>query len=312
MIWLLGFLMLANLVRPAALPRGTTGPRLGFVATLGGSVAALDLASGRLVWSRELAGTPWIAGPDLVVVAAPQPPGIVLTVLAAQDGSPVREIALAAPPELAEPAGDFDLDLRLTESTLELAWRLPGRYAGGAPPPPFVREREAGELAGAARCDLASGRVVELPPERAPAAGESWAYRRRGTWRERGWTVGDRTLHLAFEGGTLWLQGDGPGATRTALGTAAGFEPVVTPCGRFLFVRPTKPAGPWTVFSLPDGDRLGRLDWPAEAQLPTVVGERAFCLHSSLLLATDIATGRTAWRFDLGPGGPAAPPALPR
>jgi outer membrane protein assembly factor BamB len=312
MTWLIGFLMLANLVRPAALPRGTTGPRLGFVATLGGSVVALDLASGRPVWSREITGTPWIAGPEVVVVAAPRPPGVALTVLGAHDGSMVRELALAVPAELAAPAGDFDLELGLSGSTLEIAWRLPGRYAGGAPPPTFVREREAGELAGAARCDLTSGSVVPLPVERGPAVGESWPYRRRGTWRETGWTVGERTLRLAFEGGTLWLQRDGPGETRSALGTAAGFEPVVTPCGRFLFVRATKPAGPWAVFSLPDGRRLGNLDWPAEAQLPTVVGERAFCLHSSLLLATDIATGRTVWRFDLGPGAPAAVPDLPR
>ena len=312
MTWL-SFVMMATLAGPAPLPRGTTGPRLGFVATLGGSVTALELSSGRPVWSRTVAGTPWIADAGVVVVAAPKPPGVALTVLGAQDGSVVRELSLSVPGELAEPAGDFDLDLRLSGSTLELAWRLPGRYAGGAPPPPFVREREAGELAGAVRCDLTSGSLVPLPAERAPATGESWPYRRRGTWRERGWTVDDRPLGLAFEGGTLWLRRGGPrGDTRSALGTAEGFEPVVTPCGRFLFVRSTKPAGPWTVFSLPDATRLGSLDWPAEAQLPTVVGGRAFCLHSSLLLATDIATGRTVWRFDLGPGAPAGVPELPR
>ena len=310
MAWLIGFVMMATLVGP--LPRGTTGPRLGFVATLGGSVAALDLASGRLVWSREVAGTPWIADSDLVVVAAPGTTGVALTVLAARDGSVVRELPLAVPGELAEPAGDFDLDLRLAGSTLELAWRLPGGYRGGAPPPPFVREREAAGREGALRCDLTSGSVVPLPVERGREAGESWPYRRRGAWRESGWIVDDRPLGLAFEGGTLWLRRGGPEGTRSALGAAEGFEPVVTPCGRFLFLRPTKPAGPWSVHSLPDAARLGSLDWPPEAQLPTVVGGRAFCLQSSLLIATDIATGRTVWRFDLGPGAPAAAPALPR
>ena len=302
--------MAAPVAPASSFPRGTATSGHGYATTFGRGVVALELATGRPAWTSSLAGTPWAAGSGLVAVAAPKVAEVIVAVLEAADGTLHREVSLPVPAELAQPAGDFDLEARLAGSSLEVAWRLPARYEGGAPPPAFARERETVARTGALRCDLGTGVVVRLPVEIDAPLPQSWPYRRRGAWRERAWRIGDLPMSLSFDDRALSLQR--PGRAPRPLARAEGFEPVVTPCGRFLFVRPTKPPGPWELYSLPEAHRLGTLDWPPEAQLPAVAGGRAFCLLASRLVAADIATGKTLWSFDLGPIPAARPPQLPR
>lgn len=302
--------MTSSLVTPEPLPRGVAGHGRGFVSSFEGHVVALDLSSGRRLWATEQLGTPWIVGRYEVFVASPRGNNVSLSVLSTMEGTPIRSVSLPAPPVLAEAAGDFDLDLRLGDKALEVAWRVPFRYSGGAPPPEVVRTREEREASGSLRYDIIRGEVTTTDPNEPRPRLASWPYRRRGTWRETGWYAGGELVSLELDRSTLSLRRGGGESLPLAEGN--GFEPVVTPCGSFLFLRRTVPPDQrWRIFSVPGAEPIGEVSWPTDAQLPTVVGERAYCLSSSILLASDLAIGKASWTYDLGSGRRAVPPSLP-
>ncbi|HEU4396683.1 MAG TPA: PQQ-binding-like beta-propeller repeat protein [Actinomycetota bacterium] len=162
-------------------PRGVADPGAAraFVRDRAGTVLALDLATGEVLWRAGPGLRPLSVVGDMVVAARiARRNAIELVMLDAEDGRELRASEPLTLPDWAPASLDDtpDYALRTEEEgrTVVLRWTAQARYRGGAPPSPTVQAAAEREASGAARVDVDSGAVEPLPePAVAPGpAGE--------------------------------------------------------------------------------------------------------------------------------------------
>ena len=139
-----------------------------FVHDRAGSVLALDLVTGAVVWRAGTALRPLTVVGDVVVTASVAPRSAVeIVLLDAEDGHQLRVSQPLALPDWAQPSLDdtpeFSLRAEPEDRAILLRWTASAGYQGGAPPSAAVRAAAAREARGAARVHLDSGDVEPLP-----------------------------------------------------------------------------------------------------------------------------------------------------
>lgn len=165
-------------------PLGKTGF---FPNTIGG-IDALDLATGKVLWSSKEANRPLFAT-DIRLFAQR---GATIHVLhTAENGKPVLEAKpLGFPAWVSVDVAygrSFRSSVRVEGKTMWLSWEARAFYAGGAPPPPKLEKAARKEAAGVVRVDLDTGKVESLDAENI-AAGEVLS-NAAGRGQPQGWYV---------------------------------------------------------------------------------------------------------------------------
>jgi len=140
-----------------------------FVRDRSGTVLALDLRTGEMLW-RAARGLRALAVVDDMLVAArvAAPSALEIVILDTAEGR-VRRVSERLPlPSWVLPSLDdtseFTLRAEPEGRSVVIWWSAQARYQGGAPPSTKVRETFERDAHGAARVDLDTG-AVELLPE---------------------------------------------------------------------------------------------------------------------------------------------------
>jgi hypothetical protein len=163
-------------------PRGVADPGAAraFVHDRAGTVLALDLATGEVLWRAGTGLRPLSVVGDVVVAArVARRNAIELVMLDARDGRELRASEPLALPDWAqaslEDTPDSTLRAEAEGGAVVVRWTARARYRGGAPPSAMVQAAAEREARGAARVDVDSGAVEALPepavaPEHADAS----------------------------------------------------------------------------------------------------------------------------------------------
>jgi outer membrane protein assembly factor BamB len=151
-------------------PRGVADPGAAraFVHDRAGTVLALDLATGEVLWRAGTGLRPLSVVGDLVVAArVARRNAIELVMLDARDGRELRASEPLALPDWAqaslEDTPDSTLRAEAEGGAVVVRWTARARYRGGAPPSAMVQAAAEREARGAARVDVDSGAVEALP-----------------------------------------------------------------------------------------------------------------------------------------------------
>jgi putative pyrroloquinoline-quinone binding quinoprotein len=164
-------------------PRGVADPGAAraFVHDHAGTVLALDLATGEVLWRAGTALRPLSVVGDVVVAArVARRNAIELVMLDARDGRELRASEPLALPDWAQASlddtPDYALRAEAEGGAVVLRWTARARYRGGAPPSAMVQAAAEREARGAARVDVDSGAVEALPePAAAPVHADAGA-----------------------------------------------------------------------------------------------------------------------------------------
>lgn len=139
-----------------------------FVRDRSGTVLALDLRTGEMLW-RAARGLRALAVVDDMLVAAhvSAPSALEIVILDTADGR-VRRVSERLPLPWVlrslDDTSEFTLRTEAEGRSVVIWWSAQARYQGGAPPSTKVRETFERDAHGAARVDLDTG-AVELLPE---------------------------------------------------------------------------------------------------------------------------------------------------
>jgi hypothetical protein len=144
-----------------------------------GGIDAVDLSSGKLLWSTTNAAKPLLLhGRRLVAQAESAAPGnrLRIVVLDAQDaGKRLLETTVQLPKEIQVAIDDglgttFRTGARLHEDKVIVSWQYSKQHIGGAPPGPNAKVRVT---AGAVRIDLKTGHADTLRPDQVASTPET-------------------------------------------------------------------------------------------------------------------------------------------
>lgn len=287
-----------TVTEPVYFPRGAADPagRTGYLAVDGG-VLAVDLSAGQALWRSDHVQRPLIvAGERLAAAHLGADPRVVLL-------EKHGEAVLTSDPVPLPATGK--LRALFQEHRLRLEWEVRGRYAGGAPPPPEIRERESRAAAGAAAIDLGSGAVESLPPplqdgvSRPPIDADDL---------DGPWLAGNTVVELVWDEQALWLRTP-QGTVELARGETVAAEP--TPDGRHLLVRE---GDRWACVSAETGRREATITYEESAREPAILGRRVYYLldHAGTrtVKARDMDSDTVAWELVVGERRPSGPPRL--
>lgn len=158
---------------PRQLPGGGVADpagKTGYFPNTSGGTDALDLATGKLLWSSKDANRPLLATADRLFA---QKRASIFVMDTAQEGKTVREAKSIAFPGWVSVETDYGRSYRgsarLDGDTLLLSWEARAFYAGGARPPPELEKRERKEASGVARLDLKTGKLDSLDADQVAA-----------------------------------------------------------------------------------------------------------------------------------------------
>jgi len=148
--------------------------KTGFFPNTSGGVDALDLGTGKVLWSSKEANRPLVASENRLF--AQKGNGNQLRVVAldtAKEGKRVFESPPLPLPGWAsvEPAYGrrFASSVRLDKNGLFLTWEARAFYAGGAPPPPQVLKAAQMDASGVVQIDVDSGKIEALDGDKIAA-----------------------------------------------------------------------------------------------------------------------------------------------
>jgi len=172
-------------------PKGVFGPyhlpgdgvlapisKMGFLPNTTGGVDALDLVSGKLLWSTKEGNRPLVASEDRVFVQKSEkgkPNQVRLVLLASKDeGRRVFESKpIVLPDWVAVEVAygrSFRSNIRLNNEHLWFTWEARAFYAGGARPTPEIEKAARKEASGVMRVELNFGTVEALDAKAIAAA----------------------------------------------------------------------------------------------------------------------------------------------
>lgn len=160
-------------VLPRQLPGGGVADaagKWGYVPNPAGGIDALDLTSGKLLWSSPDANHPLLAidGRLFARKHDPAKPNVVRVVVldAAQNGKRVLESQAITFPDWVSigvsHGRTFRDSARFESGQLSLIWDATAFYAGGAAPPPEVEQAARKAAAGVVAIDLKDGTTKSL------------------------------------------------------------------------------------------------------------------------------------------------------
>jgi hypothetical protein len=144
--------------------------KTGFFPNTIGGIDALDLATGKVLWSSKEANRPLVATNNRLFVQK----GAAIHVLDTADkGKLILEAKPLGFPGWVSVDVAYGRSFRSSASvegkTLWLSWEARAFYAGGAPPPPEIEKAARKEAAGVARIDLDTGKIESLDVEKIAA-----------------------------------------------------------------------------------------------------------------------------------------------
>jgi hypothetical protein len=194
---------------PKLFPRGVADASAAhaFVRDRAGTVLALDLGTGRVLW-RAGGGLRPLAAAEGVLIAAriAAANALEFAILDAADGRELRVSRRLALPDWVRPAledsPEFTLHIEIEHRAIVVHWRARARYRGGAPPSAKVRASYERDARGAARVDLDSGAIEPLPESAAmaePVAEPALASAEPDVLEQR--EIGDRRYQLFARSG---------------------------------------------------------------------------------------------------------------
>ena len=162
-------------------PRGvadSSGSRA-FVRDRSGTVLALDLRTGTVLWRTESGLRPLTVVDDMLIAVRVNVPGALeVVILDGADGRVRRVSERIALPSWVVPSLDdtaeFTLRAEADRRSVVICWSAQARYQGGAPPSTKVRETFERDHHGRAHVDLDTG-AVEILPESSDVMDDSVA-----------------------------------------------------------------------------------------------------------------------------------------
>ncbi len=293
-----------KVVPPAsyALPFGVADDRTGFFKNDKGGIDAVDLRSGKALWTAKVAGTPLaVAGPRLVAQV-----GKKVVVLDTGTGKPIRESAALGFPDWVAVGTAYGRSYAargwVDGDKFYLAWEARAWYAGGARPTPEVERRARKHAAGVARIDLATGKVDMLEREKAPRPPGPKVHPAVAKAAARSvWTAGGQESVVRTAGKyavAADLEAKGPQQSvvlrRWELDGGKELAPVTLLTNRSLrvewgadnkvvlvhpaLVREALPAGDyaWWAFSAQTGKQVGKFEYAEGTAQATALGPHAY------------------------------------
>lgn len=155
--------------KPVPFPRGLADPDASraYVRAAAGTVMALDLASGQVLWRSAVGDLRPVTmvGDMLVTARIAKPAAVELVILAIADGRILRVSKPLPLPDWAQPSLDdtpeFTLRAEAEAQSAIIRWAAQARYHGGAPPSVQIRKSYERDAQGGARLDLETG-AIEL------------------------------------------------------------------------------------------------------------------------------------------------------
>jgi hypothetical protein len=166
-----------DVVVPTLIPHGVADASgtTGYVADRAGGILAIDLKSGKVLWSTSAATRPLLVIGSLLAAGESRDPNTLRVVLLDSDRR--GEVTLVSEPvifpEWVE-IGQYDNDsfrMRATarNNQLLLDWEAHMYYKGGAAPSATILQQTGRDAAGVAQVDLTTGAVVMLAKPESPA-----------------------------------------------------------------------------------------------------------------------------------------------
>lgn len=327
-------------LRPVFLPSGVAAPnqQVGYVATMTGGIEALDLLTGELLWRAELAARPVLIFQNLLAaLALVEGRANALQLIEVdlnKEGELVRESDALVFPDWVRatitPDLFFSYEVSVDGNDLILEWEGHARYEGGAPPSALIQAQSTQDAAGAARFNLQTGEVSELPDHskkkielpQGLLEANLFSYQQGASsfWRTEPWVFDDGFAVLigevAEDRQTLKLQTwdarTGEIASPIKLLTGQALVSYVTPDGLCLFIHSELQSDKhdWRLFSVTTGKELTVLKYEEGTREACVLNSRVYYLvedaaaahHEgeetlqSTMKAVDVASGRLIWK----------------
>jgi hypothetical protein len=164
---------------PIALPGGGVADppgKFGYVPSKDGGIDAIDLASGKVLWTTRDANRPLLATADRLFAQAPvsgKANQVRIVVFDALKKGKKLEISEPIPfPDWVSVAvtygRSFASTARLHAKRLVYVWEARGWYAGGARPTPEIERAARKSAAGVIQLDLASNKWQKLEGDQVP------------------------------------------------------------------------------------------------------------------------------------------------
>jgi hypothetical protein len=301
-------------IRPIFMPAGVAGPdkRAGYVSDTSGSIQALGLAEGELIWRSQFAARPLIVkGNRLAALRRATPDrenALQVVVLDRNDQGKllIESDAIIFPDWVSATVltnESFSYSVRVQGDDLLLEWEAQGRYRGGAPPPAFIQAQANKAATGIVRVDLKTGKVrmvsaksrseIELPASLRESTLFSYQIGVSDTWETEPWVVDEEmaaaiTGEIAEEQQALQLQRWNPvtGKAQKPVALVKGLALVsyVTPDGCHLFIHSEMPPdesspeakAPWWLFSVSTGKQLAVLEYEQGAREACVLDSHLY------------------------------------
>lgn len=317
----LSLLLLAPAPRPDTAPTGLSlpggvaepGGKVGYVNNPRDGIDALDLATGKLLWSSPTrAPLLALAGNRLAVQVADAKKANVVRIAVLDTAARGKRLLLSDPVTFPDWVSvglaygrSFTSSGVIRGGELFLKWEARAFYDGGAPPPPDIEAMSRKEAHGVARVNLETGRVKMLSAGEGRAA---CAVKLPDALKKEAaklyWNGHDRVTTPLIVGRTLvrpdfesvgdeqvvtvrrWDLGSGRALAPRELLRAKRMFVYVTLDGRHLLIQPLAekgdhlPDAAWSVYFLATGDLLGRVPASLGAADMAVVGGYAFCTVS--------------------------------
>lgn len=158
--------------KPIPFPQGVADPdgSIGYVANGAGSIEALDLLTGKTLWSSNEASRPLLVAKNRLVagsVAITSKNTLRISVLDTKHKGKLlyhSQVDFPSWVEVGE-SNDSSFSMNLTlqkhngDCAVVIGWQAQTQYKGGAPPPKWVQQREAKKASGVVYIDLESGKI---------------------------------------------------------------------------------------------------------------------------------------------------------
>jgi hypothetical protein len=305
-----------------------------YVPGADGGVVALDLETGKALWSSKEAERPLaLAGTNLLAYRPVKGKGnavVVVTLDADDKGKVLRESDAVTFPDWVSVGlthgRSFAALSRVQDGDLWLRWQARAWYAGGARPTPEIEKAARKNADGAARIDLKTGKVEMLDADKMPAeegpkvsdevrkaAARNYADAFGG--RKDVHTAGKLAVALDQDKQKLvlrrWELDTGKELEAVPLLEAPAFSWQFAPGGLALvhkaLAKEALPKGDyaWWVFDLGTGKEVARFPYEENTEAATVLGPRAYyVVLGGRAGPSDLSQGRTLKAVELKSGKP--------
>jgi outer membrane protein assembly factor BamB len=300
-------------VSAQAIPGGVADAngKRGYLVNADRQIDAVDLESGKVLWTFKDGGRPLAVVGDrlLVQVVDAKKPHAARVLLLDADGKNVLESDPLEFPDWVTPGPtgrwsgrSFAAQPRVEKGELWLKWKASARYSGGAAPTPEILKAAMKDADGAARVNLESGKVEMLASDKAPAAAEGpkvsdelkkLAGRQvfNGSEMEmQVTTVGDNAVAVDIDSADKdrqqvvlkrWDLKTGKALDPVKLAEGGAYMNIPAPSAGMVLVRnvvakPEADDAAWVVYSLETGKETARFAFEQGTADATVLGPRAY------------------------------------